>query len=60
MVTHLFHDLLTMSLSWHVIRHQGHHHATQRLGYDRGVMPGFQPNMPCTHRQQRSRHKRLG
>jgi hypothetical protein len=24
------------------------------------VMPGQQPNMPCTHRQQLSRHKRLG
>jgi hypothetical protein len=22
--------------------------------------PGQQPNMPCTHRQQLSRHKRLG
>jgi hypothetical protein len=33
--------------------------AIEGLDFDEGMMPGYQPNMPCTHYQQLSRHKRL-
>jgi len=31
--------------------------AVMGLGSEEGMMPGYQPNMPCTHYQQLSRHK---
>jgi DNA-binding response OmpR family regulator len=37
--------------------HQSHPHCFIDMSYAGVVMPGNQPNMPCTHYQQLSRHK---